>query len=146
MSSWSKDELRKISETDDLHISPFREDGVTNGTPTWIWSVVVDDGLYVRAYNGTSSRWYTAAMQQNAGRITASGMTKDVTFQPVKGSINDQIDDAYRTKYRSSPYLQPMIGARARSATVKIVPRKTSELDTDESWLPTIEDSLTPYR
>jgi hypothetical protein len=23
------DELRKIAETDDLHISPFREDGVT---------------------------------------------------------------------------------------------------------------------
>ena len=33
---------------DDLHISPFREDGVTYGTPTWIWSVAVDDALYVR--------------------------------------------------------------------------------------------------
>ncbi len=58
MSSWSKDELRKIVESDDLHISPFREDGVTYGTPTWIWSVVVDGNLYVRAYNGTSSSWY----------------------------------------------------------------------------------------
>ena len=29
MSSWPKDELRKIAETDDLHFSPFREDGVT---------------------------------------------------------------------------------------------------------------------
>lgn len=38
--------------SDDLHISPFREDGKTYGTPTWIWSVVVDGGLYVRAYNG----------------------------------------------------------------------------------------------
>lgn len=122
MTSWSKDELRRIANTDDLHISPFREDGVTYGTPTWIWSVVVDDGLYVRAYNGTSSRWYTAAMQQNAGRIIAAGITKDVIFEPVKGAINDQIDDAYRTKYKSSPYLPPMIGARARSATVKIVP------------------------
>jgi hypothetical protein len=27
MSTWSKDELRKIAETDDLHISPFRDDG-----------------------------------------------------------------------------------------------------------------------
>ena len=52
MSTWSKDELRKIAETDDLHISPFREDGRTYGTTTWIWSVVVDDALYVRAYNG----------------------------------------------------------------------------------------------
>jgi hypothetical protein len=42
---WKPEELRRIAETDDLHISPFREDGVTYGTPTWIWSVVVDDGL-----------------------------------------------------------------------------------------------------
>jgi hypothetical protein len=34
MSSWPKDELSKIAETDDLHISPFRDDGVTYGTPT----------------------------------------------------------------------------------------------------------------
>ena len=27
MTLWSKDELHKIVETDDLHISPFREDG-----------------------------------------------------------------------------------------------------------------------
>ena len=50
--NWPKDELRRIAETDDLQISPFREDGATYGTPTWIWSVAVDDALYVRAYNG----------------------------------------------------------------------------------------------
>src|SRR5438105_15617189 len=48
MATWSKDELRKIAEADDLHISPFREDGLTYGTPTWIWSVAVDDALYAR--------------------------------------------------------------------------------------------------
>lgn len=123
MSKWSNDELRKIAETDDLHISPFRNDGKTYGTPTWIWSVVVDDALFVRAYNGQKSRWYQAALQQKTGRITAAGMTREVTFEPVDGSINDQIDDAYRAKYKGSPYLAPMIGARARSATIKIVLR-----------------------
>lgn len=49
MSSWRKDDLKKIADTDDLHISPFREDGMTYGTPTWIWSVVIDVSLYVRA-------------------------------------------------------------------------------------------------
>jgi hypothetical protein len=122
MAVWSKDELRKIAESDDLHISPFREDGVTYGTPTWIWSVVVGDALYVRAYNGQNSRWYQAALRQRAGRITAAGMTEEVTFEPVDGPINDRIDDAYRAKYKGSPYLPPMIGARARSATVKVVP------------------------
>ena len=85
MSKWSKDELQKIAGTEDLHISPFREDGVTYGTPTWIWSVVVDDDLYVRAYNGKKSSWYQAAVRQKAGRITAAGMTKEVAFEPAGG-------------------------------------------------------------
>jgi len=125
MSTWPKDELRKIAEADDLHIAPFRENGKTYGTPTWIWSVVVDYALYVRAYNGQKSRWHQAAVQQRAGRITAARVTREVTFEPVDGKINDRIDDAYRTKYKGSPYLSPMIGASARSATVKVTPRAT---------------------
>ena len=96
---------------------------MTFGTPTWIWSVVVDGNLYVRAYNGRNSRWYQAASRQKAGRITVAGMTKDVAFEPIDEPINDAIDDAYRAKYRGSPYLRAMIGARARSATVKVMPR-----------------------
>ncbi len=128
MTRWPKNELRKIAEADDLHIAPFREDGVTCGTPTWIWSVAVDDALYVRGYNGQHSRWYQAAVRQKAGRIIAAGMTKEVVFEPVDGSgnerIGDRIDDAYRAKYQDSPYLKPMIGKRARSATVRITPRE----------------------
>lgn len=123
MSSWKQEDLQKIADTDDLHISPFREDGTTYGTPTWIWSVVVDDALYVRGYNGIHSRWYQAALKQKAGRIKAAGKTIEVEFEPVSGSINDKIDDAYRAKYASSPYLKPMIGDKARAATVKISPR-----------------------
>ena len=129
MSTWLKDELRRIGEADDLHISPLREDGKTYGTPTWIWSVVVDDGLFVRPYNGQNSRWYKAAIRQRAGRITAAGMTKEVTFEPVTGEINDRIDDAYRAKYKGSPYLDPMIGTRARSATVTVTARGMSAVD-----------------
>ena len=51
-------------------------------------------------------------------------MTKKVSFEPVDGPINNRIDQAYRAKYHSSPYLSPMIGARARSATVKVIPRE----------------------
>ncbi len=44
---WSPNQLRHISDSDDLHVSPLREDGKTYGTPTWIWSVDVDGALYV---------------------------------------------------------------------------------------------------
>ena len=120
---WSKDELRKIAEADDLHISPLREDGVTYGTPMWIWSVAVGDALYVRGYNGQKSRRYQAAARQQAGRIIAAGMTREVKFELVDGPISDRVDDAYRAKYHGSPYLNAMIGPRARSATVKVMPR-----------------------
>jgi hypothetical protein len=123
MSTWSKDELQQIATNDDLYVSPFREDGVTYGTPTWIWSVAVGEELFVRAYNGQKSRWYQAAIRQKAGRITAAGMTRQVTFEPVNGASNDRIDDAYREKYKVSPYLSAMIGARARAATLRVVPR-----------------------
>lgn len=125
--AWPPSALQRIADSDDLHISPFREDGRTCGTPTWIWSVVVDDGLYVRAYNGRQSRWYQAAMRQQAGRIRAAGMTTEVTFEPVDASMDGRIDDAYREKYRSSPYLAPMIGTRARSATVRVRPRSAEK-------------------
>jgi hypothetical protein len=84
---------------------------------------VVDNNLYVRAYNGTNSSWYQAATKQKAGRIVSGGLTKEVAFETVEGQIDDRIDNAYRTKYQSSPYLKPMISTRARSATVKIVPK-----------------------
>jgi len=77
----------------------------------------------VRGYNGRDSSWYQAAVRQKAGRIIAAGMTKEVTFEPVADPVDDSIDDAYRAKYDKSPYLAPMISARARSATMKVMPR-----------------------
>lgn len=124
---WSQEELKNIDQADDLKIAPFRDDGVTYGTPTWIWEVVVDGALYVRGYNGQKSRWYQAAVRQKGGRIIAAGMTRDVCFEPVGDALNDRIDDAYRAKYGKSQYLAPMISPRARAATVKIVPQGATD-------------------
>jgi hypothetical protein len=80
----------------------------------------------VRAYNGGKSSWYQAALQQKAGRITAGGLTKEVSFEPVEEGVNDRIDEAYQLKYKGSEYVKVMVGARARSATVKVIPRETN--------------------
>lgn len=121
--TWKPDELQKIATTDDLHISPLREDHETYGTPTWIWSVVVDGDLYVRAYSGTDSSWYRAAVREKKGRITAAGMTREVAFETVDGPVQEAIDEAYREKYAGSPYMPPMIEDGPKAATVRIVPR-----------------------
>jgi hypothetical protein len=72
--AWPADQLAKIAGADDLKVSALREDGVSYGTPTWIWNVAVAGQLYVRPYNGTRSRWYRAAITQKSGRIHATGM------------------------------------------------------------------------
>lgn len=64
---WTESDLMAIDKADDLKIAPFRPDRATTGMPTWIWEVVVDAALYVRAYNGTASCWYQAAVQQKGG-------------------------------------------------------------------------------
>ncbi|BAV21789.1 hypothetical protein KaCgl_17110 [Corynebacterium glutamicum] len=70
MTTWSTETISKIASTDDLHIYPFRADGKTYGTPTWIWSVVVDGRLFVRAYNGINGRWYNSALAQKPDAST----------------------------------------------------------------------------
>jgi hypothetical protein len=121
MAIWANEELRKLPERTTCRALPRRRRDLRH--TDWIWSVAVGDARYVRGDNGTNSRWYQAALRQKTGRIIAAGMTKEVNFEQVKGPINDSIDDAYRSKYGGSPYLKPMIGARARAATIKVMPR-----------------------
>src|SRR3954447_406542 len=83
MIGWTPEELQAISATDDLHIAPYRANGVP-GTLTWIWSVVADGGLYVRAYYGQDSSWYHSAIAFKAGIITAAGMRREVAFEKVE--------------------------------------------------------------
>jgi len=119
--SLTPQEIAQIAQNDDFHIAPFREDGVTYGTPTWIWSVMVEGNLYVRAYYGTKSRWYQSAVKQKAGKIEAAGLVKKVQFETITDrNLNEKIDDAYRAKYSDSPYLNSMISERAKAATVRV--------------------------
>jgi len=116
------EEINLIASKDDFHIAPYRADGETFGTLTWIWSVSVDDRLFVRAYNGTSSRWYQSAMEQKAGKITGADLEKKVSFDLVRDQkLNEKIDVAYKQKYSSSSYLGSMISDRAKAATVEVL-------------------------
>lgn len=124
-STWGDEQMEQFSQADDLRISPFYSDGKTYGTPTWIWSVVVDKKLYVRAWNGQKSRWYRSAMQQKAGRMHLAGSNFEISFKPITDDqLIKQIDQAYRIKYADSAYLAPMLQAGPQSSTLNIVPRQ----------------------
>jgi hypothetical protein len=121
MSSWNEQTLPAIAEGD-LYISPLREDGLTYGTPTLVWPLVVDGEVYVRAANGPASKWYTAAMREKAGRIRVAGEVIDVTFAPAGGDVADAIDAAYEKKYPGSSAVPIMQASGPKSATVRILP------------------------
>jgi len=128
MTTWTSDELDKIGAAEELEIASLRRDG-TLRKPVTIWVVRHGDDLYVRAYKGRTGPWFRGTQVRHEGRIRAGGVEKDVTFMEESDpDINNQIDAAYRTKYRrhSAQYVDPMVAPEARSATIKLVPRATS--------------------
>lgn len=125
-SDWPAEEIAAIATADDLHVAPERPEGGPRGgvpgTPTWIWSVVVDDALYVRPYRGPRSSWYQSAIETGTGLITSGGRTHRVTFAPADPDLRDRVDDAYRSKYVDSPYLPPMLATGPRTTTMRVTP------------------------
>ena len=127
MSAWTSDELNKIEKAEELQIRSLRRDGVLRN-PVTIWVVRVGDELYVRAYRGRTSAWFRGVLVRHEGHIRAGGVDKDVLFMEESDpGINSQIDAVYRSKYKKygAQYVDPMVGAEAKAATIKLVPRST---------------------
>ena len=123
MNTWSTEQLDIITKNDDLFVAPLREDGLTFGTPTQTWALVVNGQVYVRAANGQKSRWYQAAMTQKAGRVRVAGVYYEVTFEAAGTDDEAEIDAAYEAKYTGSSAVPIMQGDGPKSATVRISPR-----------------------
>ncbi len=82
-----------------------------------------DSVTFVRAYSGIRSKWYQAALSQQAGKILAIGQEFDVLFaKPSDPELESKIDQAYLKKYSGSSYVSAMTGIRARAATIEILP------------------------
>jgi hypothetical protein len=125
MTTWTSDELNKIGTAEELQIASLRRDG-TLRNPVTIWVVRLGDDLYVRSYKGRTSAWFRGTQARHEGHIQAGGIEKDVTFvEEADPNLNDQIDAAYRAKYRryAASYVDPMVSPEARAATIKLVPR-----------------------
>lgn len=127
MTAWTSDELTKIATAEELKLAPLRRDG-TLRTPVTIWVVRHGDGLYVRSFKGRTAAWFRGTQVRHEGRIWAGGVEKDVIFVDADPTLNNEIDAAYRTKYRryGARFVNPMVGPEARAATIKLVPRATS--------------------
>ncbi len=122
MTTWTSDELNKIGTAEELEIAPRRRDG-TLRNPVTIWVVRHGDDLYVRSVNGRAGAWFRGTQVRHEGHIQTGGIDKDVTFVDADPDINDQIDAAYRTKYRryAPSIISHIVSPKARSSTIKLV-------------------------
>ena len=124
MPAWTNEELTRIGTATELQIATRRRDG-TLRNPRTIWVVRVGDDLYVRSMYGRAGGWFPATQVRHQGHIQAGGVDKDVTFTEADPDLNDQVDAAYRDKYRR--YGERIIGGvvnpETRAATIKLVPR-----------------------
>jgi hypothetical protein len=124
MTSWTSDELDRIEKAEELEIAALRADG-TLRKPVTIWVVRHGDDFYIRSGYGNRAAWYRGIQRRREGHIKTGGVEKDVAFVDADPALNDQIDAAYRSKYRrhEARWFDPMVAAEARSTTIKLVPR-----------------------
>ena len=123
MTTWTSDELNRIEAAEELNLASVRRDG-TLRDPVTIWVVRDGDDLYVRSVNGRTSSWFRGVRVRHEGRIRAGGVDKDVVLVETD-DMNDEIDAAYRSKYRryAESIVDSIISPDARAATLKLVPR-----------------------
>ena len=125
MAPWSRAELDTIGGAEEIEVAPRRSDGSLRD-PVTIWVVRGGDSIYVRsAVKGRNAAWYRSVKETHEGRLSAGSVAKDVGFVDADPALNDEIDAAYRTKYRryAGRILNSCLTPEARSTTLRIDPR-----------------------
>jgi hypothetical protein len=124
MMTWTSEELDTADTVDEMQISSVRQDA-TLSSPRTIWVVRDGQDLYVRSVNGPDAAWFRGTRTRREGWVLIGDLEYEIAFVDADKSVNDQLDAAYRNKYRS--YAKSIVDSinspRARSATIKLVPR-----------------------
>jgi hypothetical protein len=124
MKQWASEDLEKIGTSEEIQLSSLRQDG-TLRRPVTIWVVRLGNGLYVRAVNGRKGTWFRGTQVRHEGHIRAGRLEQDVGFMDADPALNEQIDEAYRSKYRrySMRIINTILTPQARDSTLRLLPR-----------------------
>jgi|SRR5579859_471817 len=127
MTRWTNDQLDKLGKAEEVQVASVGPDGILR-RPTTVWAIRLGDDLYVRSVAGRKGNWFRGTQERHEGRIRAGRVEQEVTFVAAGDEIEDEIDAAYRTKYRryAGSILNSVLTPAARSSTLKLVPRSGS--------------------
>jgi len=127
MAAWTSDDLNKIASAEEIQIAAQRRDGTVSDRVT-VWAVRHGDTIYIRsAVKGRNAAWYRNVEQAHRGRIWGGRIQKDVEFVDADAEVNDQVDAAYRAKYKryAGRILNSCLTPEARSTTLRVTPAST---------------------
>jgi hypothetical protein len=124
MTAWTRDELAKVGDADELRIASRRPDGSLRPYIT-IWAVRVGDDIYVRSAYGYDNPWFQRALRSGEGRIRAGGVERDVGFEVPAAEVADGITAAYHSKYDhyGPRIVGTVVSPEAVRSTLRLVPR-----------------------
>jgi hypothetical protein len=124
MTKWTGDQLDSVARAEEVQITSVGRDGVLS-KPVTVWVVRQGDDIFVRSVRGRSAHWFRGTQERQEGRIRAGGFQQDVTFIDADHNLDDEVDAAYRAKYRryAGSILDSVLTPEARSTTIKLVPR-----------------------
>jgi hypothetical protein len=122
--SWSASDLALFTGESSLTLHAGDEPP-GHGEPAELGMVVVGQRLFVRAYRGTGSQWYQAALAAGQGWIRAGGHAWQVTLSSTADQPREDIDAAYQTKYGhpGTAATALVLSPGAHKATLRISPR-----------------------
>lgn len=124
MSEWTKEELTDFDNSKTLQNRPFNDDHKTFEEDNPVWTVVVENRVFVRGAKGPkNSKWYVVGTK-NSGEVEVNNKKYNVEYNAVTDTETiAAVSEAMRAKYPNDPSLKPMTSSLASSATVELVKR-----------------------
>jgi len=128
MTQWTSDQLDKFGKAEEVQIASVGRDGKLR-KPVTVWAVRHGDDLYVRSVRGRDGHWFRGTQERREGRIRGGGLQQDITFVEADHNIEDEIDAAYRDKYRryAGRILDSVLTPEARASTLKLEPSSATQ-------------------
>jgi hypothetical protein len=122
--TWTDNELGRIESARELEMAPRRRDGTLRKPVPIVGRPRRCRPSTSAPPTGPAAAGIASRRRGARARSGAGGVEKDVTIEDADDAVNDEVDAAYRAKYRryAGGIVDGITNTQARSTTLKLVP------------------------